>query len=83
MFTKTSIICGQGNHRGDHAWRDLENKGGRLPGFCPPANGDATFGWYPHQIRVSGYICPNKDGMRGEGATHAWAEAYLPGYAWE
>ena len=31
---------------------------------------------------VSGYICPNKDGMRGEGATHAWAEAYLPEYGW-
>lgn len=31
---------------------------------------------------VSGYICPNKDGMRGEGATHAWAEAYLPDYGW-
>ena len=31
---------------------------------------------------VSGYICPNKDGMRGEGATHAWVEAWLPGYGW-
>jgi transglutaminase-like putative cysteine protease len=31
---------------------------------------------------VSGYICPNKSGMRGEGATHAWVEAYLPHYGW-
>jgi len=32
---------------------------------------------------VSGYICPNKNGMRGEGATHAWVEAYLPFYGWQ
>jgi transglutaminase-like putative cysteine protease len=31
---------------------------------------------------VSGYICPQHSGMRGEGATHAWAEAYLPFYGW-
>ena len=31
---------------------------------------------------VSGYICPNKTGMRGEGATHAWVEAWLPGRGW-
>lgn len=31
---------------------------------------------------VSGYICPNKNGMRGEGATHAWVEAYIPSYGW-
>jgi transglutaminase-like putative cysteine protease len=31
---------------------------------------------------ISGYICPNHNGMRGEGATHAWAEAYLPDYGW-
>lgn len=31
---------------------------------------------------VSGYICPHKNGMRGEGATHAWVEAYLPQYGW-
>ncbi|WP_153798874.1 transglutaminase family protein [Foetidibacter luteolus] len=31
---------------------------------------------------VSGYICPNKSGMRGEGATHAWVEAWMPGYGW-
>jgi transglutaminase-like putative cysteine protease len=31
---------------------------------------------------VSGYICPNHSGMRGEGATHAWAEVYIPNYGW-
>lgn len=31
---------------------------------------------------VSGYICPNKNGMRGEGATHAWIEAYIPEFGW-
>jgi transglutaminase-like putative cysteine protease len=31
---------------------------------------------------VSGYICPNKNGMRGEGATHAWVEAWIPQYGW-
>jgi len=31
---------------------------------------------------VSGYVCPNKNGMRGEGATHAWVEAYIPSYGW-
>ena len=31
---------------------------------------------------VSGYVCPNKSGMRGEGATHAWIEAWLPGSGW-
>ena len=31
---------------------------------------------------VSGYICSNKNGMRGEGATHAWIEAYIPFYGW-
>ncbi len=31
---------------------------------------------------VSGYICPKGKEMRGEGATHAWAEAYIPNYGW-
>lgn len=31
---------------------------------------------------VSGYICPKSSGMRGEGATHAWVEAYIPYYGW-
>ncbi|MBY0424946.1 MAG: transglutaminase family protein, partial [Cytophagales bacterium] len=31
---------------------------------------------------VSGYICPNATGYRGDGATHAWVEAYLPNVGW-
>jgi transglutaminase-like putative cysteine protease len=31
---------------------------------------------------VSGYICPNKAGLRGEGATHAWVEFYSPSQGW-
>jgi transglutaminase-like putative cysteine protease len=31
---------------------------------------------------VSGYICPNRDGLRGAGATHAWVEAHLPSVGW-
>ncbi|MFT3979426.1 MAG: transglutaminase family protein [Ferruginibacter sp.] len=31
---------------------------------------------------VSGYVCPKDDHLRGEGATHAWVEAYIPFYGW-
>jgi len=31
---------------------------------------------------VSGYICPKNHELRGEGATHAWVEAYLPFDGW-
>ena len=31
---------------------------------------------------VSGYICPNESGLRGEGATHAWVEIYTPKQGW-
>jgi transglutaminase-like putative cysteine protease len=31
---------------------------------------------------VSGYVCPITEGYRGEGATHAWVEAYLPELGW-
>lgn len=31
---------------------------------------------------VSGYICPNESGLRGEGATHAWIEIYTPTQGW-
>lgn len=31
---------------------------------------------------VSGYICPNENSYRGEGATHAWVEIYTPTQGW-
>jgi transglutaminase-like putative cysteine protease len=31
---------------------------------------------------VSGYICPGDNEWRGEGATHAWVEAWLPDLGW-
>ncbi len=31
---------------------------------------------------VSGYVCPHDANLRGEGATHAWVEAYIPFYGW-
>ena len=31
---------------------------------------------------VSGYICPGSSEWRGEGATHAWVEAWLPDLGW-
>lgn len=31
---------------------------------------------------ISGYICPNESGLRGEGATHAWVEIYTPKQGW-
>ncbi len=31
---------------------------------------------------VSGYICPKNHELRGEGATHAWVEAYIPSHGW-
>lgn len=31
---------------------------------------------------VSGYICPKNHELRGEGATHAWVEAFIPSYGW-
>ena len=31
---------------------------------------------------VSGYICPKNKDLRGEGATHAWVDAYIPYHGW-
>lgn len=31
---------------------------------------------------VSGYICPQNHEFRGEGATHAWVEIYIPDFGW-
>ena len=30
---------------------------------------------------VSGYVC-SSERIRGDGATHSWVEAYIPGYGW-
>lgn len=32
---------------------------------------------------VSDYICPNKNGLRGEGATHAWVEVWFDDKGWK
>lgn len=31
---------------------------------------------------VSGYVCPHDHQLRGEGATHAWVEAWIPSLGW-
>ena len=31
---------------------------------------------------VSGYVCSRDNGLRGEGATHAWVEVYTPNQGW-
>lgn len=31
---------------------------------------------------VSGYLCPYDTFLQGQGATHAWIEAYIPNYGW-
>ena len=31
---------------------------------------------------VSGYVCPVDNDLRGEGATHAWVEAYIRFFGW-
>lgn len=31
---------------------------------------------------VSGYVCPKDQSLRGEGATHAWVEAFIPAMGW-
>jgi transglutaminase-like putative cysteine protease len=31
---------------------------------------------------VSGYICPTGQVIRGEGATHAWVECFIPSFGW-
>lgn len=31
---------------------------------------------------VSGYICPKNKDLRGEGATHAWVDAFIPNHGW-
>lgn len=31
---------------------------------------------------ISGYVCPKSNDLRGEGATHAWVEVWMPGQGW-
>ncbi len=59
----------------------LELKAGVCQDFAHLLTALLRFSRIPARY-VSGYICPNKNGMRGEGATHAWAEAWIPEYGW-
>ena len=63
----------------------METESRCLPGLCSYITPDASHRWHSCEIPgryVSGYICSNKNGMRGEGATHAWVEAYIPFHGW-
>jgi hypothetical protein len=51
-----------------------------LPRFCERTITTIKNRWYSSRY-VSGYICPNKSG-RGQAATHAWVEIYLPTQGW-
>jgi transglutaminase-like putative cysteine protease len=52
-----------------------------LPRFCERTITTIKNRWYSSRY-VSGYICPNKSGLRGQAATHAWVEIYLPTQGW-
>jgi len=62
----------------DEAWKI---KAGVCQDFAHLLCGFLRFKGIPSRY-ISGYICPNKNGMRGEGATHAWTEAFIPFIGW-
>jgi transglutaminase-like putative cysteine protease len=59
----------------------LEHRSGVCQDFAHVMLGMLRYLGIPGRY-VSGYICPNKNGMRGEGATHAWVETWIPDTGW-
>ena len=59
-------------------WNKKQASARILPIFCCRFYGRMNI---PSRY-VSGYICPHRSGLRGEGATHAWVEAWIPGSGW-
>lgn len=80
IFTNFKYIQGVTNvdSKLDHAW---SLKAGVCQDFAYILLQMVRMAGIPARY-VSGYICPNESCSRGEGATHAWIEAYIPDHGW-
>jgi transglutaminase-like putative cysteine protease len=59
----------------------METESRRMPGLCTHVLVMLRMLGIPARY-VSGYICPKNHELRGEGATHAWVDAYIPFHGW-